>query len=230
MTVTFWYAHKMPKYEDVILFVGFLWLAWSGVRYVVWFSLVTVPILAETVVELLGDKARIVTRAGHRNLLNVIIAVLVFIPVLLVQPWFVERVKLPLPEKYWDLVLVGNPEGPLVSEETPIDATSYLKAHPGRKIYNEMGYGSYFIWAYPDLGVFVDPRVELYPYEQWLDYWKIMNGIRYNTLLDEYGVERIVLDVELMENLAQCLLDDPLWKLVYEDDRTQIWDGVEVSP
>lgn len=226
IAVAFWYIRRPPHMEDVFLFAGFLWLAWSGMRYVVWFSLVTMPILAECVVLLLGEKAQTVTRAGRRNVLNVIITVFVFIPVGLVQPWFVENSGLPLPDKYWEMVLVDNSEGPLVSVETPVDAVTFLEENPGRKIYNEMGYGSYFIWAMPDMGVFVDPRVELYPYEQWTDYWKIMNGIHYNALFDKYGVERVVLDVELQENLAWSINDDPLWIRVYIDNRTEIWDKI----
>jgi hypothetical protein len=70
----------------------------------------------------------------------------------------------------------------------------------------------------------------LYPYEQWQDYWKIMNGIRYNTILDQYGVERIVLDVELQGSLSECLADDPSWYRVYFDDRAEIWDKAGMDP
>ncbi|MDF1515884.1 MAG: hypothetical protein P1S60_18900, partial [Anaerolineae bacterium] len=158
-----WYLCHSPKLEDVILFSGFLWLAWSGVRYVIWFAFVATPMLAELGLLLLGDKSTLATRVGRRNVINVIITILVFVPVLLVQPWLVEGIQLPLPETYWDLVHSNTTHGPFVSVNTPIDAADYLRINPGKKMFNEMGYGSYFIWALPDTGVFIDPRVELYP-------------------------------------------------------------------
>jgi hypothetical protein len=156
-----------------------------------------------------------------RSVLNVFIALLLFVPLVAVQPWFVERV--PLPQTYWKMVLLGAPSGPLLSAGTPVAATEYLEQHPGGKLFNEMGYGSYLIWAMPQQGVFVDPRVELYPYEQWLDYIKITNGTRYNELLAHYGADRIMLDKEKQKNLAQSLVNDPLWEKEYEDPYTEIW-------
>jgi hypothetical protein len=222
--IAFWFIKRDPKIEDLFLFTGFLWLAWSGVRYIVWFSITTMPILAESIVMLLRDKSRSLKQAGRRNILNIAISLLVIIPVILVQPWFVERVNLPLPDKYWALIQTGISEGPFVSVKTPVAAVDYLLANPDSKIFNDMGYGSYFIWALPDIGIFVDPRVELYPYEQWQDYSRIMHGVRYNALLDKYGANRIILDVEIQENLADSLSFDPQWRLVFDDNQTQIWD------
>jgi len=98
-----------------------------------------------------------------------------------------------------------------------------LKSHPGGKLYNEMGYGSYLIWAIPDQGVFVDPRVELFPYDQWMDYIDVNNGTNYNEILTKYGVDRILLDKKLQPNLAASLLNDRLWNFEYDDQYAQIW-------
>jgi hypothetical protein len=86
-----------------------------------------------------------------------------------------------------------------------------------------MGYGSYLIWAIPDQGVFVDPRVELFPYDQWMDYIDVNNGTNYNEILTKYGVDRILLDKKLQPNLAASLLNDRLWNFEYDDQYAQIW-------
>lgn len=208
-----------------LLLISFLWLAWSGMRYVVWYGLVLMPILAD------GLKAlwpRLAVGAKDfspipalRSVVNWLMAILLVVPVLMVQPWWVERI--PLPEKYWKLVWQGIPEGPLIGRETPVAAVEYLRAHPGGRLFNEMGYGSYLIWALPEQGVFVDPRVELYPYEQWQDYLRITRWVRYNELLEQYGADRILLDVELQPELARLLADDPLWEQEYADERAQVW-------
>jgi hypothetical protein len=145
----------------------------------------------------------------------------VFIPVVAVQPWFVEQ--LPLPDSYWKQVLKGPQAGPLISVDTPVEAVEYLKSHPGGNIYNEMGYGSYLIWAIPDQKVFIDPRVELYPYDQWKDYIDINNGANYNEILSKFGIDRILLDKTIQPKLAASLLKDYQWKLEYDDQHAQIW-------
>ena len=79
-----------------------------------------------------------------------------------------------------------------------------------------MGYGSYLIWALPEQKVFIDPRVELYPFEQWQDYIRISRGTRYNELLTKYGADRILLNSALQKELAIQLHNDPLWLLEYK--------------
>lgn len=215
------YSRYRPSITEIFLVSGFLWLAWSGMRYVVWYGIITMPILAHLIKDLPIKMPRLVPQ---KNWLNLGIALILFIPVIFVQPWFVER--LPLPETFWQQVLRNSPAGPLLSTGTPVSAAEYLKSHPGGLLFNEMGYGSYLIWAVQDQGVFVDPRVELYPYDQWKDYIDITNGKNYDEILSKYGVNRILLDKKLQPELAAVLLKDKLWKLEYDDPYSQIWEKV----
>ncbi len=209
------------KITELILLLGFLWLAWSGQRYVIWYGIILTPILARLIKDL---PVKTPSFVPQKNWLNLVLAVVIFIPVLFVQPWLVER--LPLPQTYWSQVLRGSPAGPLLGVETPVQAAEYLKSHPGGHLFNEMGYGSYLIWAIPNQGDFADPRVELFPLEQWMDYIDVGNGIDYNNILARYGVDRILLDKKLQPVLAKVLATDPLWKLEYEDDYAQLWTKV----
>jgi hypothetical protein len=203
---------------EIILFIGFLWLAWSGQRYVIWFGIIFAPILARLIKEL---PLKMPSFTLQKNWLNLLIVIIIFIPVIAVQPWFVE--KLPLPDDYWKFVLRNTPYGPLNSVETPVGAAEYLQSHSGGNLFNEMGYGSYLIWATPEQKVFVDPRVELYPYDQWMDYIRVNNGMNYNEILTKYGVDRILLDKKLQPDLAASLVKDQLWKLEYDDQYSQVW-------
>ena len=214
------YSKYRLKPTEIIIFVGFLWLAWSGQRYVIWYGFVTTPILAKLIKDL---PIKTPVFMPQKNWLNLFLASLLFIPVIFAQPWFVE--SLPLPNTFWRQVLRNSPVGPLISTDTPILATEYLKLHPGGHLYNEMGYGSYLIWAIPEQGVFIDPRVELFPYDQWMDYIHINNGTNYEEVLSKYGVDRILLDTKLQPNLSSALSTDPRWHLEYEDQYSQIWYG-----
>jgi hypothetical protein len=203
---------------EIILVGGFLWLAWSGQRYVIWYGIITMPILARLTKDLpLKTPAFI----PQKNWLNLALAILIFIPTLAVQPWFVEQI--PLPDTYWQQVLRGSTAGPLIGIETPVAASEYLQSHPGGHLFNEMGYGSYLIWAVPEQGDFIDPRVELFPYDQWMDYIQVNNGANYSEILANYGADRILLDKKLQPNLASVLSKDRLWSLEYEDQYAQIW-------
>ncbi len=203
---------------EALWILAFLWLAWNGQRYVIWFGMLAMPILARLLAAALPPWP---WPSPPPRRLHALLAALLFMPVIAVQPWWVER--MPLPEAYWKQVWRGAPVGPLVGIETPVRAAEYLKAHPGGRLFNEMGYGSYLIWALPEPKVFVDPRVELYPYELWLDYIRISRGTRYNALLERYGVDRMLIDKVLQEELAQALEEDPRWEKEYEDERAQIW-------
>ena len=81
---------------ESLLVVSFLWLAWSGQRYVVWYGLACTPIITKALRGLPIPMPKLVPQ---KNSLNLIIAIMLFLPVLFVQPWFVE--KFPLPERYW---------------------------------------------------------------------------------------------------------------------------------
>lgn len=202
----------------VLTILCFIWLAWSGLRYIIWYSIAVMPVLSQAIANL---PLKFPTFLPKRNLWNVLITIILFIPVILVQPWLVER--FPLPETYREQVIWDSSIGPLLSTDNPIAAVEYLKSNPGGKLFNEMGYGSYLIWFMPEQGVFIDPRVELYAFEQWQDYIRISNGTDYNRLLDNYGADRILLSRHLQDYLSQILARDPLWQKEYEDHYSQIW-------
>lgn len=216
--VVFAYGRRAPRIGDTLLLLALLWLAWSGQRYVIWYALVSTPIFAEAVAAL---NLPFLSSPSRYSWFNTTLALLLFGSTVIVQPWWVDR--LPLQETYWSQVHRRTEIGPLLDTSTPLGAAEYLRQHPGGKLFNEMGYGSYLIWALPDQGVFVDPRVELYPYEQWLDYIRIGRGVRYNELLEDYGADRILLDLKIQEELAGLLATDPLWELEYGDTRSQVW-------
>lgn len=216
-----WYSTQRPSPTDVLLVLGFLWLAWGGVRYVVWYAMSVLPIFAAIIATVFPSIRRFV--GASRNLLNVLVVLGLLISVLLVQPWVFKAMPLPFPDVYWDLVWRDVPEGAFISIETPLSVTQYLKQNPGGQIFNEMGYGSYFIWAIPEQGVFIDPRVELYPYEQWVDYVDMIHGNRSDVLFDQYQIDRVVLDRSLQEDLITVLQENSKWHLLYEDEQSQVW-------
>lgn len=215
----FAFSRYRPSITKIIIIFTFLWLAWSSARNVIWFGMVAMPILGEAIWELVKDKPWMAVPAP--NFLNLTLGVILWIPFILVQPWFISHLEMPA--FFTKNLLTDSDVGPMIFKSTPIQAASYLKQHPGGNLFNEMGSGSYLIWANPNLKVFVDPRIELYPYQQWSDYLKITSGNQYNTLLDQYGADRLLLNTEDQAELIHLLEKDPMWMREYSDDNYQIW-------
>lgn len=218
LVVAFAYARRRPTITDVLLTLAFTWEAWSGARYVMWFGMVVMPIVAQCMA---SRPARMPRPAGA----NLVLAALFGALLVAVQPPF--KAQLPLPPEYKAL-FVAMPDAPeAFSAGTPVAATAWLRAHapPGMRLFNEMGYGSYLDWAlYPQAQSFIDPRVELFPLQQWQDYVEITKARDYNVLLAKYGVTHVMLDHMLQPELSDAMAADPGWRRVYNDDRTAIYE------
>jgi hypothetical protein len=147
--------------------------------------------------------------------MNRALATLVGLLAVVALPWF--RPLLPLPE--W--------RRGYVSLETPVQAVSALQslAQPMR-LFNEVGYGSYLIWSWPEVPVFIDTRVELYPPEQWADYIAVSQA-RYDweAILDRYGVDTLIVDRVTQQPLVEGAAADEDWTTLYEDERTLVFRG-----
>jgi hypothetical protein len=205
---------------DTLLLCAFLWLAWSGMRYVVWFGMLAMPMLAQC---LARPAPRIAAQRG--DLFAAIIALALVLGVGALQPPF--KSSLNLPDSYRGL-FADVPGAPLIySADTPIGAAAYLRDHPGGRLFNDMAYGSYLIWALPAPQVFVDTRVELYPLALWEDYLALGEARAYRTLIEQYGIDRALLSRSRQAPLVAALAADPSWIVEYEDRYSILYRRVE---
>ncbi|MBK9712214.1 MAG: hypothetical protein IPO81_12975 [Kouleothrix sp.] len=216
-------ARRRPTITDLGLACAFLWLAWGSQRNVIWYGMVAMPLLAQSLAPPQPAPAR-TRRGGQTSLPSALIALALLAALVAVQPPL--KARLGLPEPYQSL-FADVPGAPgLYAADTPVAATEYLRAHPAEgRLFNEMGYGSYLDWAlYPAAQVFVDPRIELYPPEIWQDYLAIRDARDYNALLiDKYDVRRVLLDRLSQPRLAAALAADPRWRREYADSRAEIY-------
>lgn len=85
-------------------------------------------------------------------------------------------------------------------------------------------WASWFEYALPEMTVFVDSRIELFPESVWVDYGQVAfarDGWR--EALDRWDPDAIVADVDW--ELLPRLRDSPTWEVAYEDE-----DGVLLIP
>jgi hypothetical protein len=201
------YARKKPQFSDLLLLLAFLWLALGAVRNIVWFGFIATPIVCVAVASLLPEpRGRAVQGSG---LLNGVLVGLLGLLLLIGLPWFKP-------------VLLPPSVGALVSEGTPIAAVRFMQSQATRpqRLFHEMGYGSYLIWAAPEQKVFIDPRIELYPFEQWRDYINLGQANNLSMLFERYRIDGALLHATDQEALVQALERDPAWQVAYRDEQT----------
>lgn len=202
------YARRRPQLTDLLLFLAFLWLALGAVRNIVWFGFVATPLLIVHVATLLPERTQARTTSGSPMLNGMLIGVLSLL-LLIGLPW-VKPVLLP-PEL-----------GSLLLDDTPVEAVGFIQSQPDRpeRLFHAMSYGSFLIWAAPEQPVFIDPRIELYPYEQWRDYINLGQANNVPELLVDYDIDGLLLSTTEQEPLIEALRADPEWAIRYSDEHS----------
>jgi hypothetical protein len=219
LLAAFAYGRRRATPTTLLVTCGFLWLAWSAVRNLFWYALIAPPVL----VGCLGKQpapGATPTFPRQSGLANGLLAAAMIAPMIAVQPWFVR--SLPLPDGYFQQMLAA-PAPPLLWTETPFAATEFLRTNPGGKLFNDVAFGSYLIFALPEQPVFVDPRVELFPLRQWQDYAEISDGGRSLELLAHYGIDRAFVNLQTQAALSRALQASGTWRREYADRFSEIW-------
>jgi hypothetical protein len=201
------YSQRKPDVTDLLLFFAFLWLALGAVRNIVWFGFVATPLLACMSANLLPAPQR--PRSTGTTSLNAILIGLLGLLLVAGLPWFKPAL---FPPQY----------GAIVHHETPVAAVQFLQSQPDRPthLFHAMEFGSYLIWAAPEQKVFIDPRIELYPFEQWRDYINLNNANNIADLMGRYQIDGALLNTTNQKLLIEALSHDPTWIERYRDKDT----------
>lgn len=220
---------RRPSLSQLLTFLAFAGLSLKTSRGIVWFGIVMAPILASHLPGL-GEQARQLfcppapaVPAGQAGrpaaslVLNGLLAGLALLGVLISLPWFKSWLHLP-----------ADKAG-LLSAETPLAATRFLlQERPPGPLFHDQAYGSYLIWAaQPDYKVFVDPRLELYPAEIWMDYVYIATAqCGWEEKLAQYGINSLMLNVHEQPKLVRAASQSAGWRMIYQDEHSVLFERV----
>ena len=197
-----------------IWFIGFGWLALSGLRYVIWFMFIMAVLTGILLTALI--KAQTVIIESNPKLNYALGAVLLFIPFMMLPG---------LREAWW---LDAPP--PYHQATTPIAATEWLESHADLPVplFAEYTFGSYLTFALPSRLLWIDNRFNAYPLEHWEKYQKITSADPgWDLHLDADGVNLLFLSLHTQTVLVEAVEEDVLWCEEYRDEDAVIFSRCE---
>lgn len=135
-----------------------------AIRGVAWWPIAAAAVVAALLAE---DAARVATQGREpvRRLNLAIAGLLVVVAIALVPVWR------PLDAG------LGAPAGVVGNAPSGITAALRTLARPGDRLFNPQPWGSWFVFALPDLPVAIDSRIEVFPATVWDDYESVASGV-----------------------------------------------------
>lgn len=192
-------------------FVGFGWMALSGVRYGIWFLAVLAPLMAYLLAPAEPDP---IARTGTRGIPAVnrgLVLFLIAAPLALLPGWRAG---------WWTAA------PPVLSPDTPVAATAWLSDQPDLppNLWSDIAFSSYLIAVLPERPVWNDTRFELYPLAQWERYIEIAEAApNWQDHLDADTVNLMMIHSQRQDRLLLALQQSPAWCQVYADEIASIF-------
>lgn len=198
---------KGPEPTELMLMLGFGYMALYAVRYIPLFALVSAPIIARGVTEIAqrGGTAARVLRERSERLSRIDERAGGF------WPWaaaFAVAVSL----------IYGRPSHAFDAAEKPVAACEFLMRQKiSGNMFNSDEFGDYLIYrGFPSYRVFIDGRLDMYGSDRLREYNQVIrfeNG--WESVLEKYRVTWILFETD--SRLTRFLLKEKDWALIYAD-------------
>jgi hypothetical protein len=210
---------RKPTVLEWVLFLGFGWLAFSGIRYVVWFLFIISVITATPLAGFTQGKLDAPAKFGS-PIFNFALSGIFMLLSLLYLPGIRER--------WW------NEAPPVYAAETnPIAAVEWLKMHPEipGPMWNNFAFGSYLAFALPSRPNWLDSRFFVFPPDQIEEYQKISHASpEWELLLQRKGINLLLLSTGAESQLIQNMMSSSDWCEQYRDKYAVIFARCDPIP
>ena len=209
------YSRRRVTIADAILLLTFLFAGFKSVRMVLWWGIVSAPVLAahfcslEPVAKRISRQKKGVISESECLPLNILFLVVMLIAFISFLPWL---------RPYHPVKKMRS----LIDPQTePVGIVNYIERE-GLKgnMYNDINWGSYIIWRlWPKYKVFADNRIHLVPEKIWKDCTDVHTGLaNWAKILDKYRISFVVLSKKDNKRTIEFIGAHPAWKKVYGDD------------
>jgi hypothetical protein len=189
-----------------IWFVGFGWLALSGLRYVIWFMFIMAVCTGALLTELLSGRIGRGSANSKPSFNYILGGLLLFLPLMMLPG---------LREAWWK-----DAPPPYHQATTPLAATEWLAGHPDLPgpLFAEYTFGSYLTFALPSRPLWIDNRFNAYPPVHWEKYQTISSATyNWESLLDQDKINLLMLSTHTQPDLIQAAKDSGRWCEEYND-------------
>lgn len=206
-------TQKRLAWSDLFLVAGSAALALWSARNIAMFAVVATPVLSRQLDAWLSEHGWQIQPAQNLS------------PRLLRLNWIVLGIILLAALAQIGNTLSSKNVHKLHEKFLPVEAAAYLRQNPDvGALFNDYNWGGYFIFALPEVPVFVDGRTDLYGDDFLKDYTRaILGGKEWHDPLEKYAVQTVVIPEETA--LATLLRDQPdEWTIVYQDDIALIFE------
>jgi hypothetical protein len=186
MLTLFALSRRRPRWIDVCLVCGFLPLACGSIRMVVWWLLISAPILAVQLAEAWPRLRQLDQAADRPSLGNAIACAVIVLAMVLSLPWL-EALN----------PILSRPGRAHRTENDLQAIADRLSAEVrGGRIFTRFAWAEYLGWSLaPRYVVFMDGRIEIIPDEVWHEYGAVTRGRSdWEEILSHYDVDCLLLD------------------------------------
>lgn len=199
-----------------VWFLGFGWLAFSGIRYVIWFLFILVLLTARLLAGILPEKRDLPERTRFPAF-NIALASLFIL---------LSIVYLPgIREKWW-----AQAPAVYASDLTPIKAVEWLDRHPELPgpLWNDYAFGSYLAYALPSRPVWVDSRFFPFTSGQMDEYLQMSRGsLIWESMFEREGINLLMLSTANQPLLIELVGSSRSWCEQYRDEIAVIFSRCE---
>ena len=199
-----------------VWFLGFGWLAFSGIRYVIWFLFILAVLTADLLAGIIPIREDRSIKTQYA-VVNIVLACLLFPLSLLYLPG--------IRETWW-------PQAPsaYALDLTPMEAVEWLKKHPELPgpLWNDYAFGSYLAYAMPSRPVWVDSRFFPFSSGQMQEYVQVSEGSPiWNSVFRRERINLLVLSTKTQARLIELADASKDWCEQYRDQTAVIFSRCE---
>ena len=206
-------SSRKLSHMEWVWFIGFAWLAFSGLRYIIWFleiaALLTASLLSS------WNKQKEEFQKGIPPV-NIGMGIFILSLSLIFLPGIRDR-------------FVGDAIPAYVRVTYPKAATEWLKYHPALcdNLWADYTFGGYLSFNLPSCHPWMDSRFNAFPPEQWAEYAAVSAGDGWQEMFDREEFNSImvskVLQPKLLEQMSLDVSLYDTWCKAYQDEYVLIF-------
>jgi hypothetical protein len=196
-------------------FLGFGWLALTGLRYVIWFQLLLAVFTAALLAEWTDRLA-----PPRRTFPALDLAFGIFM-------LLIPLTLLPGLREHW----MGDSVPVYEMSTTALEATGWLVQHPEAcsNLWADYAFGGYLSFALPSCKPWMDSRFNAYPPEQWAEYVRVTKAEGWQEMFDREGIDHLFLSRAAQPKLIEVVSASSAWCKEYRDEYAAIFSRCEAQ-